>query len=391
MRKRSFLQRVADTLLYMIKFIIFIILLIPTIIIGINFYDPPPDKEIVKLKMENPVPPESENGFLYQMKMGADNVKNETILEEYKILTRYPRYVETGIYPFTAEKPRYNIIELQEFVSADILLKSAQGHAEEALQDWLSTQRFHTIVKSDQNSSVQKNLSIIAQKKHFLALVKLLRKHPDLAKKHQAEILESLSGPSSESDGINVDLLFLAELHTLSAVRAMVAAEENYFIKIKLHLFYSENDTANTLYAFYKDIKKAMEFPPSDEYVSLQEKHNPIDLSSVYGALSLLYNPIGKFLVGPMMSAEGLIFRNRWYVIADARLLGVYVQALAKDVPLQNMPAFLADLPSIWNNPYTDAPFMWDADTQEIYYQTREFPAAVRHAISFKEGHSARR
>ena len=291
--------------------------------------------------------------------------ENALILDRYTLLWRYKRFYHDTLYGFARGQEMISVNDLR---NAQLALMARDGQADKALDIWVRRQNFLNMVMADGQNLVFKAIIMINYSRN-LHVLPIIVSHADqeTLNAHKDALDSALDVPIFGDDGFDIRAALSSEYFTVFEAEELQhhfdQLGQNYLILSKV--FYSANATANKFLNFAKDNINASKLPPSEIYRAtkkIQKSFTPEN-----EMLDLLYNPIGKILLGGMVKGSEL-FDNRIAQIMHARMLRLYIDAKSHGIEADDMPAFIHQTRDRYINDYTNKPFEWDAEKNEIYF-----------------------
>ena len=145
-------------------------------------------------------------------------------------------------------------------------------------------------------------------------------------------------------------------------LRQALDGEDSFFLKV--------NDTKNkydNLAQTYIELSEveASKFNEDDAFGQLSEH----DLCRNHLSFSCwVYNFEGNVLLGSGMLRGVDLYKNAHTITAKQRAVVVWMKAKAQNVFPQGMQAFLAESDPLFYDPFTEKPFVWDAETGSVSF-----------------------
>lgn len=156
------------------------------------------------------------------------------------------------------------------------------------------------------------------------------------------------------------------------------------------NLGFARQDTLNRTAENLQDFQRELEAAPGDfgrisaQAVAARESRR-VDLNHPLNLIgAVLYNPLGKLLVGEMVPGHG---HERTYEIeALRRSVALKRAAVAANLAPADMPAFLGSQSAELRNPFTGQPFDWDPRQREIHFRpVSDFWKMPRLGVTYRE------
>ncbi len=282
---------------------------------------------------------------------------NQTIWDRFNALPDYSLY---RVPPQQLGGKSINYINLENLKAAQIIDIAENGDPEKAFQEWDKYMKLYRSMAGAQETMLFKARISIAILRHLSAFEKLLYLHPELAKSHAAEISVDL-----KPDG---DDLFRTA-HMLSDDIGVIEP-------ILLGSFGNVNAIRNDLYDCILSFQKLANLPAHQFFYGQKEKLCRLDdTSSVEGDIAYAFAQPGYFitnimqtlLVGGTLTGRELVGSMKSFDIR-LRMTSLAVEILKQDVSKENIPDFLSSAPVELQNPITQKPFEWDANTQSLFF-----------------------
>ena len=306
--------------------------------------------------------------------------ENALILDRYTLLWPYKRFYQDTLYGFARGQ---EMIQINDLRNAQLALMARDGQAAEALDIWTRRQNFLNTVMADGQNLVFKAIIMInySRNLHVLPII-TSRADQETLKTHKDALDFALDVPIFGDDGFDIRAALSSEYFSVFEAEELQhhfdELGQNYLILSKV--FYSENATANKFLNFAKDNINASKLPPAEMYTATQEIQK--NFMPSYEMLDLLYNPIGKILLGGMVKGSEL-FDNRIAQIMHARMLRLYIDAKSQGIKADDMPAFMYQTRDLYINDYTNKPFEWDAEKHEIYFNHGRDEFTRRYSVVY--------
>lgn len=291
---------------------------------------------------------------------------SEEHLERYVAIYAYPRFYEQGV-AGSGSTRAHILITLNQYANARNTLWAQNGQREYAIRYWLADMQFLNRAILDDQDEILKAVLYTLVNQDLGALKVMLEADPSLATAYHDEILAVLHDPASPKIKELIQSSFRQEY------KRGIGFFAKYTTGAMFHATFKPNATTNSMIAHYQNIFAIAEKSPGTYGRELallkkgyQEKEENSSLLSVLYDL-IRYNSFGK-LTFPESSFGNAHMEHIWGQAASRRMLALYVQALAKGITPENMPAYLNGSDKGYYNPYTNAPFQWNEPTQSIYY-----------------------
>lgn len=296
--------------------------------------------------------------------------KYQNILSNYQSLKTYEGAEAPTFHPAGNDLPYNNALDMQRLVVSKIIFESQQNHPDNAIELWLASASFLRKILEGANTPTEHVLANLAIQLNLNTLAILLEKHPDIVRLYEDQITQQLSIPVFGTGSVSLDKVILAEQRNRKRIMTHMMEGAGPFAKGRL--FLKENASHNKAYEESQAVKKEIE----DAYRTGQRHKANKESAKSSGIIDFVYNPVGKILFNSPLSYEVYKLERHGFMIARMRLLGVYVQAISKNITSRTMPSFLQSLPSEWNNPLTNASFEWNPTQKTLSFKSEDNPMA---------------
>ena len=306
---------------------------------------------------------------------------NEILLDRYKASWGYERFYVAQLYGFIRGQ---EIMGLNKLFNAKLVLMAQNGENENALKIWIARQAYFNMVMSDSQSLVFKAITMIDFSRSLKILPIILSHTPqNIIATYREQLDAVLNKPPFGDDGFDIRATLSSEYFTIFESNEMADQLKDFgseWYNASARILYSKNQTANHYFYFAKDILNASKVHASkarQTFQNIQEKHQPST-----DTLNLLYNPIGKLLLGGVFKGAEL-FDNRIAQQATMTMLRLYVDAKVNGIIAENMSEFIDKSGANYINPYTEKPFLWDQSTNSLYFEQKLEGDTRRHSITY--------
>jgi hypothetical protein len=277
---------------------------------------------------------------------------NRLLLERYMKLTNYSSFKNLPVGDFNEHGDTGLFIDLTKLTVANLVVQSRLGKSDAAIDNWLKLNSFFRRALADENTLMDKSTLMMSYPVVIKSLPNILSNSPELAKKHELQLANALSP-------------FGADKYNLAgAVKAEYSFSIGFLID-KLGNYYG-----NKSVEFAKDFSQlskesALNFDAKD--LEFRDKWiEKIDLvDPIYGTF---YN----FIISGVSFGSSLM-HSMHEQNATARMLNLQVNILANKVSYNDMPNYIQNLPSEFNNPLTEKPYEWDAEKKSIYFDLEPY------------------
>ena len=304
-----------------------------------------------KLPLRNRQPCASKKELL---QMIADN---KTLLERYRSLQRYPRFVDN----LNGWENGQLLVNINELFLAKLALSASQGGAEKALKQWIADTKHWQRVIEDKQSMVGKAIVMLVHRSNLEFLPALLQNRAHLARKYKSELLSLLTAPAFGKGGWNMISTMQAEYANITMMNSMA---DNISTIMRM-LFYRNNATQNKFYYFAKDMVELSQKPASRFALAQKAMNAQYQIDPLWK--QLIYNPIGNLIVYGISGGSSLI-ESRHRAVTYSRMLALYVRAKSRRISSRSMPSFITNSGKESQNPLTEKPFEWNSTRKSLSF-----------------------
>ncbi|MDP1680994.1 MAG: hypothetical protein Q8L39_04380, partial [Burkholderiales bacterium] len=290
--------------------------------------------------------------------------QNRILMERYGRLLEFKQFENTRPFPLFTVFLKAPPSTLYQAISATRL---QAGDALGFIRRTQAEARFYRMVLSDGSSLIPKMIGVAWLERSARLVSDAVQTHPMLAQNNPMELLE-ITHPMNVVER-NLGKVMEGEFRFFSSLRHSIPTDNFSFLERLLYpMVYKQNATENYFYhdmAVWREISQL----PTEQYLAA-EKSALEQLSNPWGDeyLHLVYNPIGKVLVG----SGGLVYASYPRRIIDAdgllRLVSLQIQIAAQKIPESDIPAFLKNADPQFRDPYTGQPMQWDK-TRGLYFR----------------------
>lgn len=296
---------------------------------------------------------------------------NAVLLERYGKLIAYPEYedyaVRSPVTPIPAFQPLFNAVTVRH---AQCALLVTDGRAASCLEMLEHDVAFARRMLAGSTELISKMVAARLLHLHFQFLGDLLATRPQLARSDAVRRL-ALPLAAAEKDMSRVGTEFLTLPGLLKAPGMLGADWLEFWL---LRPFLKTNATLNRAYEVHRLRIEAWSLPAaklSKERVSyLSQMKDLVDLRRQ--GVALLYNPVGKALLGleePTVGEDYVLRLND--LDGLMRLVALQSEAMRKGVAPGAMPGFLKTADPQLLEPYAERPMEWNAETKAISFTAR--------------------
>lgn len=307
-------------------------------------------------------------GCLYDLRAKYENCASGRDVKTY--IRAYPelwaRFNTIPDYPVYKAVPQLegaraqNIIHLAQLKAADIVLQADGGTPEAAWREWKRFMPLYRRMVEEPDSAVFRAVSAIALGIHVMALEVVLNRHPALAVAHADEIIALLV---VEGDALGAETLLADDVVLVEPLVLPYTGNVNAM----------RNGLYDCLAAFETMARRPLHELPFDDYKlscgPADESFGELTMESLYKPGFFISNLIYEIPISGLVAGARLFPSARLQDV-KMRMMALGVTMMRDGVTAQDVPAYLAAAPERFQNPITRAPFLWDAQTKELYFET---------------------
>jgi len=259
-------------------------------------------------------------------------------------------------------------IKMQQVLAAGWIDLARRGRGDLALQEWALNMRWLQAMLSGKNTMIGQAVLMVTYGIHLGVLPVLLDQDDALLEQYEPVLTKLLM---RDFFAIwDVKKTMQAEYNIWDVTDQEVKQNTRGVVRRLLgSVFYKSNDTRNKFYEFARDSVALSEVPPAQlssavqRYKSQYDQH--YDCTSLEGFLFCFPNITGNLLLGGILKGQDL-FMSGHKMTARHWMLLLWMKAKRRGVAAADMAAFLQESDPVFYNPFTDAPFEWDAEKRSI-------------------------
>lgn len=297
---------------------------------------------------------------------------NYTLLKRYHAQFHYNRFIDV---PYLGLPFGASMIDTHTLFLA-YLVNISPVHPEVALEEWMKSAIFLKKALADQNSLFTRSILMIMYAQSQKALPELLAADATLAKKYETQLLQILTPFGTKQMNmpavIKADYLLLGD-----TIRQFSPHNQNKFYQFEQdQLLAIAHTPPLQINAAHAAFMKTYGNPPrpanmtDDDFQTL----TPEEIKEKMGEDAMMDLIIGGGVIGSEL------FKVMAALDARNRMLNLYVQMRAKNLPGDQIAAFIHAAPASLQDPFTEQPFRYDAARKLIYFSMPEMPEYL-HAL----------
>lgn len=290
--------------------------------------------------------------------------KNKLLLERYEQLLAFKQFEDVYyLHPF-GSFPEFPPANLFQAISVSQL---HAGNMLGYIRRTAAETEFYRMVLRGESSVLYRMIAIAWLERSARLVSEAVQADVIVAQRNQTALLQisrPLSVPERDFGRAMAGELrsTTALLHTLRTYSTSFLERWLYWPTIK------RNASSNYFYrnvTIWRDLTQL----PTEQYLAaekraLEQLTNPLG----EGYIHLIYNPVGKILVG--IGAPVYADYPRRIIDADGllRLVSLQIQIAAQKIPESEIPDFLKNADPQYHDPYTGHPMQWDK-TRGLYFR----------------------
>lgn len=256
-----------------------------------------------------------------------------------------------------------DLFRLSQLKSSDIIFMQQDGHSAQALDEWIHFMQLYRRMTMANNNMVTKAIFMIVHNHHAAMLETLLYNDPELARTRLDDIRKTLNpegvkmfrGEAMLADDvafIEPEILYAMGKSTgiRTKLYACIQALEE-IARLSARAYFSRPDTRRFCPALQKDstIDLLIE-------LNLKTTGNPIT-NSIWG---LVYS-------GTLKGTE--LISNMHIADAKLRMSLLGAEILHRNIPAEDITAFIQSAPQDLQNPVEEKPFHWDEEGAYLWME----------------------
>lgn len=284
--------------------------------------------------------------------------KNKIRLQRFEHLLAMEQFEDT---PYANHLTAPLPLDLtNDLYSAISTIKLQEENAGEFIQRTAAEAKFYRMVLRGNSGFLSKLVALAKVNRAARLVSEAIHIYPMLAREHCAALL-TISQPLTVAER-SLESAIVAELRQIALTLAFAASveEASFLDRLLTRFVLKYNATINRFYQNFpgwRDLSKL----PTEQYLTL-EKRMLAQLTNPWrdGYVRMLYNPMGKLLVGINNANYGDYPRRIIDADGRLRLISLQIQIAAQKIPESEISNFLQNADPQFRDPYTGLPMQWD-------------------------------
>ncbi|HBH25801.1 MAG TPA: hypothetical protein DDX54_00130 [Rhodospirillaceae bacterium] len=262
-----------------------------------------------------------------------------------------------------------DVINLAKLKTVTIVLDARARRGEAAVREWVRFMHLYRRMLGAPDTMVGKAIFMVCLSRHLTAYEALLAAAPGAVAAQEGAVLAALE-PQSPAQMFRADRMFADDL---AAVEPLVLPWIGHAATPR-----------NGMLACLRESAERARLPASAFTPALGPACTAIEGAMPHALWAKPGNPVVNailyLLYGGLLQGREVV-ANMHAMDAHLRAATLATQAVARGVAGADMPAFLAAAPEGLHNPFTGAPFTWDAAARAITWHRPGREEAVHFAL----------
>ncbi len=274
------------------------------------------------------------------------------LLENKLLIQRYTKLYQILGWQGLTESGGQTLLDINRLLVADIKLDIDAGNAELAYQKWKANTVFINQVLKHETTTIEKAIFLVMDGFILASIEYLLSKQPQIITKHYEELMVLLR-PTGLTK-YNLQGMLKTDYHFYkNYLFGKVTTEQN------LHVNY----ILNRIYHVHKDFSKEAHKSP----FNIQESQRVLRQQYYVGSnqfwnfdfLDPQHSLISNLITNGSLSSFNLV-GSMHHKSALIKLLNLKIKIHQQNIVDSDVQAFLNNVGSEYNNPFTNKPMRWD-------------------------------